>query len=184
MEDCNPTKIPMDPGTRLHEDKGGQRIDASEYISIVGCLRYLLHTRPDLAFSVGIASRYMEKPTVMHLKAVKQIIRYVKGSVDHGLVYTKSGDPEVLNGYSDSDLAADLVGRRSTAGMAFYLNGCLITWCSQKQKTVALSSCEAEFMAATVAAMQALWLKSLLAELTSTPRKAVTLFVDNNLAVL
>lgn len=106
MEDCNPTKIPMDPGTRLHEDKGGQRIDASEYISIVGCLRYLLHTRPDLAFSVGIASRYMEKPTIMHLKAMKQIMRYVKGSVNHGLVYTQGGDPEVLNGYSDSDLAS------------------------------------------------------------------------------
>lgn len=97
---------------------------------MVGCLRYLLHTRPDLAFSVGIASRYMEKPTVMHLKAVKQIMRYVQGSVDHGLVYTKGGNPEVLNGYSDSDLAADLVGRRSTAGMAFYLNECLVTWCS------------------------------------------------------
>ena len=114
----------------MHEDKKGQRIDASEYRSIVGCLRYLLHTRPDLAFSVGIASRYMEKPTVMHLKAVKQIIRYVKGSVNHGLVYTKGGDPEVLNGYSNSDFAIDLVGRRCIAGMTFYLNGCLVTWCS------------------------------------------------------
>lgn len=153
MEDCNPTKIPMNLGTKLHEDKKGQRIDAFEYRSVVGCLRYLLHTRPDLAFSVGIASRYMEKPTVMHLKAVKQIMRYMQVSVDHGLVYTKGGNPEVLDGYSDSDLAADLVGRRSTAGMAFYLNECLVTWCSQKQKTVALSSCEAEFMTATVATM-------------------------------
>ena len=146
-------------------------------------MRYLIHTRPDLAFSVGIASRYMEKPTVMHLKAVKQILRYVKGSVNHGLVYTKGGDPEVLTGYSDSDHAADVVGRRSTAGMAFYLNGCLITWNSQKQKTVALSTCESEFMAATVAAMQALWLRSLLSELTSTPRRTVTMFVDNNSAI-
>jgi hypothetical protein len=98
-------------------------------------------------------------------------------------VYGKGGNPEVLNGYSDSDHAANIVGRRSTAEMAFYLNDCLITWNSQKQKTVALSSCEAEFMAATVVAMQALWLRSLLSELTSTPRKAVTLFVDNNSAI-
>ena len=61
--------------------------------------------------------------------------------MNHGLVYTKGGDPEVLNGYSDSDLAADLVGRRCIAGMAFYLNGCLVTWCSQKQKTVHGSYC-------------------------------------------
>lgn len=183
MEDCNPTKIPMNLGTKLHEDKKGQRIDAFEYRSVVGCLRYLLHTRPDLAFSVGIASRYMEKPTVMHLKAVKQIMRYMQVSVDHGLVYTKGGNPEVLDGYSDSDLAADLVGRRSTAGMAFYLNECLVTWCSHKQKIVALSSCEAEFMTATVVAMQALWLRNLLADLTSSERRVVTLFVDNNSAI-
>ena len=89
-----------------------------------------MHSRPDLAFSVGIASRFMEKPTVMHLKAVKQIIRYIQGSLNYGLMYTIGSDPEVLKGFSDSDLASDLVGRRSTTGMAFYLNECLITWCS------------------------------------------------------
>ena len=183
MEGCNTTKVPMNPGTKLDEDKKGKRVDTTEYRSVIGCLRYLLHTRPDLAFSVGIVSRHMEKPTVMHQNAVKQILRYVQGSADHGLVYTKGGGPEVLVAYSDSDHAADTVGRRSTAGMAFYLNGCLITWGSQKQKTVALSSCEAEFMAATVAAMQALWLRSLLSELTSTPRRTVTMFVDNNSAI-
>ena len=54
MDECNPTKIPMDPGTKLHEDKQGQRVDASEYRSVVGCLRYLLHTRPDLAFQLEL----------------------------------------------------------------------------------------------------------------------------------
>lgn len=67
--------------------------------------------------------------------------------------------------------------------MAFYLNDSLITWCSHKQKTVALSSCGSEFMAATAAAMQALWLRSLLAELTGKEKRAVTLFVDNNSAI-
>jgi hypothetical protein len=122
----------------------------------------------------------MEKPTIKHLKAMKQIIKYVKGSVDHGLVYTKGGDLEVLNGYLDSDLVVDLVGRRTTIGMAFYLNDCLITWCSQNQKIGALSSCEAKFVATTMVAMQALWLRCLLAELTSTTHMVVTLFVDNN----
>jgi len=183
MEDSNPTKIPMDPGVKLDADKGGVRIDATEYRRVIGCLRYLLHTRPDLSFSVGMCSRYMEKPTVKHQKAVKQILRYLKGTVDLGLVYTQEGKEEIIIGYSDSDLGGDLVGRRSTGGMAYYLNESLITWSSHKEKTVALSSCEAEFMAATEAAKQGLWLRSLLSELTARQPKSVTLYVDNNSAI-
>jgi len=73
-----------------------------------------LHTRPDLAFSVGIASRFMEKPTVKHRSAVKQIMRYLKGTLEFGLVYTQTKSEEVLVGFSDSDVGGDLVGRRST----------------------------------------------------------------------
>jgi hypothetical protein len=180
MDQCNATKFPMDPGAKLHSDKGGQPVDATEYKRVIGCLRYLMHTRPDLAYSVWIASRFMEKPTVMHMRAVKHILRYLKGTIDLGLVYTQGGSEEVL-GYTDSDVGGDLVGRRSTAGMAFYLGESLITWCSQKQKTVALSSCEAKFMAATFAAMQGL--RSLLAEITAKEPQVVKLFVDNNSAI-
>jgi len=121
----------------------------------------------------------------LHTKAVKQILRYLKGTMDLGLVYTQFGGEEILVGYTDSDLAGDLVERRSTGGMTFYLNGNLITWCSQKQKTIALSSCESEFMTATATAtaMQALWLRGLLSELTKTKTKVVTLYVDNNSAI-
>ncbi|TYJ95668.1 retrotransposon protein, putative, unclassified [Cucumis melo var. makuwa] len=79
----------------------GASIDAMEYISIVGCLRYLLNTRPDLSYVVGMASRYIERPTTMHHKVVKQIL---------------------------SDLVGDLNGRKSTSGMAFYLNESLVSW--------------------------------------------------------
>jgi hypothetical protein len=71
MGDCNPTKIPMSPGSRLDEDKSGEPVNETEYRRMVGCLRYLLHTRPDLAFSVGMISRFMKRPTVQHLQAVK-----------------------------------------------------------------------------------------------------------------
>ncbi|KAI4325851.1 hypothetical protein MLD38_031215 [Melastoma candidum] len=81
------------------------------------------------------------------------------------------------------DLAGDLDGRRSTSGMAFYLNESLVSCNSQKQKTVALSSYEAEFMAATAAACQALWLRSLVSELIGTELKPITLFVDNKSAI-
>lgn len=183
MADCNATKCPMDPGTKLDADKQGQRVDATQYRRIIGCLRYLLHSRPDLSFSVGMASRFMEKPTAKHFNAVKQILRYLKGTLNHGLVYTQEGKHELLMGYSDSDVGGDVVGRRSTGGMAFYLNDSLVTWNSHKEKTVALSSCEAEFMAATAATKQALWLRNLLGELTGNELKVVTLRVDNNSAI-
>lgn len=131
-------------------------MDATEYRRIIGSLRYLLHTRPDLSYAVGVASRFMERPTVMHFKAVKQILRYIKGTMDYGLVYAAGTGALKITGYTDSDLAGDLDDRRSTGGMAFYINQSLVAWSSQKQKTVALSSCEAEFMAATTAACQAL----------------------------
>jgi predicted GIY-YIG superfamily endonuclease len=150
----------MDPGAKLDADKQGERIDATRYRRIIGCLRYLLHTRPDMSYSVGVASRFMEEPIVKHLNAVKQ--RYLKGTLNYGLVYTQEMKPELLVGYTDSDSGGDVVGRRSTGGMTFYLNDALITWNSHKEKTVALSSCEAEFMAATAAAKQALWLRNLL----------------------
>jgi hypothetical protein len=125
----------------------------------------------------------MERPTLMHQRAVKQILRYLKGTVEYGLVYTQEGKQEVLVAYSDSDHAGDVVGRRSTGGMAFYLNESLITWNSHKEKTVALSSCESEYMAATAAVMQGLWLRRLLSEITELPPQPVKLYVDNNSAI-
>ncbi|XP_062191318.1 secreted RxLR effector protein 161-like [Phragmites australis] len=130
-----------------------------------------------------MASRFMEMPTVMHYKAVKQILLYLKGTMHYGIVYTREGETKVITGYTNSDLAGDMDDRKSIGGMTFYINDSLVSWNSQKQKTVALSSCEAEFMAATAAACQALWLRSLLGELTGEEHKAVKLFVDNKSAI-
>ncbi|KAI3435142.1 RRM domain-containing protein [Psidium guajava] len=183
MAECNPTKFPMEQKAQLHKDPEGEPVDITEYRRIIGCLRYLLHTRPDLSYAVGVASRFMERPTVMHHKAAKQIMRYLKGTIHCGLVYVKGRQEEQITGYSDSNLAGDHDDRKSTGGMAFYVNENLVTWASQKQKTMALSSCEAEFMAATAAACQALWLRSLLEELTGERPKPVKLFVDNKSAI-
>ncbi|KAG6483537.1 hypothetical protein ZIOFF_060185 [Zingiber officinale] len=183
MADCNATKHPMEPKTQLHKDLEGTPVDATEYRRVIGCLRYLLHTRPDLSYPVGMASRYMERPTTMHHKVVKQILRYLKGTIHFGLTYIKGPQEISIFGYSDSDLAGDLDGRKSTSGMTFYFNESLVSWNSQKQKTVALSSCEAEFMAATTAACHALWLRSLTSELTGEKPKPVTLFVDNKSSI-
>lgn len=166
MIECNPTKYLMDPKEVLHKDEGGIPVDATEFKSTIGGLRYLVHTRPDLAYSVGIVSRFMERPTLMHQNAAKRILRYVKGTTDFGLTYTKDSQNNMLTGYSDRDLAGNVEDMNSIGGMAFYLNESLITWVSQKQRCVALSSCEAEFMAATAAACQAIWLRKLLTQIT------------------
>ena len=112
---------------------------------MVGSLRYLVNTRPDLAYSVGVVSRFMEAPTTEHWAAVKQILRYIKGTTNFGCVYLREKRKEMVEllGYSDSDLAGDIDDRKSTSGVAYFLGRSIVSWPSQKQKVVALSSCEA-----------------------------------------
>lgn len=180
---CNVTKCPMEQKLQLDRDEDGQMVDTTEYRSIVGSLRYLTHTRPDITYAVGVVSRFMERPTVKHQQAVKHILRYVKGTVNHGLAYARSGTRKVITGYTDSDLAGDVVDRRSTGGMCFYLNESLVSWASQKQRVIALSSCEAEYMAATTAACQSIWLRGLLREISGQQVGAVVLCIDNKSAI-
>jgi hypothetical protein len=183
MADCNPCQVPME--NRLHLGKliEGEVIDAGRYRSLVGSLRYLVNTRPDLAYSVGIVSRFMESPGKQHWAALKQILRYVKGSVDCGCVYKSGTGSEIITGFSDSDHAGDLDDRKSTSGLVFMIGSSAVTWSSQKQKSVALSSCEAEYIAASTAACQAVWLSRLLGEMTGEEPKKIKLFVDNMSAI-
>ena len=125
----------------------------------------------------------MEKPTTVNLNAAKWILRYIKGTLNYGLMYSKNSGNKVLTGYLDSDLAGQIVDRKSTGGMVFYLNKSPITWVSQKQRCVALSSCEAEFMAATIVACQAIWLQNLLTQVTGEKTGPVVLYLDNKSAI-
>ncbi|KAD7479843.1 hypothetical protein E3N88_02979 [Mikania micrantha] len=164
MLDSNETKIPMNPGTLLIKTEGGKPVDPIEYRSLIGCLRYLLHTRPDLSYSVGLLSRFIQEPKEHHFKAIHQVLRYIKGTKDFGIIYKRNGGCKIT-GYSDSSYGVNTEEGKGTTGIVFYFGNSPITWCTQKQQTVALSSCESEFMAATAAAFQALWLKRLLSEL-------------------
>lgn len=161
MLDCNFVKFPMEPRFQLHKDESGKEINPTKFKSVVGSLRYLVHTRRDISYVVGVVSRFMERPTTLHNCAVKRILRYVKGTLNYGLRYIMGHGDYLLSGFSDNDLAGDIVDRRSTGGMAFYLDESLITWASQKQRCVALSSCDAEFIVATTAACQGIWLHRL-----------------------
>jgi hypothetical protein len=149
MSNCNPCKIPMEPKIKLGKESVNPLVDATLYRSLVGSLRYLANTRSDLAFSVGYVSRFMQEPHADHLAAVKHILRYVAGTSELGLFYQRgNGEELALEGYSDSDLARDVDGRKSTTGMIFFLGRSPVSWLSIKQRIVAMSSCEAEYIAA------------------------------------
>nr|GFB33884.1 ribonuclease H-like domain, reverse transcriptase, RNA-dependent DNA polymerase [Tanacetum cinerariifolium] len=181
MVDCNETKIPMDPGTKIIKTEGGELIDATEYRSLIGCLRYLLHTIPDLSYSVGLLSRFMQEPREQHMKAIRQVLRYIKGSLNFGINYHKKAGCKLLR-YSDSTYGINIKGGKGTTGIVFYFGNSPISWSSQKQPIVALSSCESELMAAT-AACQALWLQRLLNALTCWKEEKVTIRVNNKSAI-
>ena len=141
---CNPYQVPMAPRLKLSKRSEEPLVDATSYLSIIGSLRYLVNTRPDLAFSVGYVSQFLEEPRKDHAAAVKQILCYVAGTKGWGLKYGKNEQPVQLTGFSDSDFAGDVDARRSTTGVIFFLGNSPITWQSTKQKVVAQSSCEAE----------------------------------------
>ena len=116
--------------------------------------------RPNIAFAVGYVSLFMEDPREDHKAAVKWLLRYIKGTVDQGIVFPKtSGSRLPLTVFSDADMVGDIDGRRSTSGVLVFLGSAPISWLSLKQKVVALSTCEAEYVATATAACQAVWLR-------------------------
>ncbi|GJY12055.1 hypothetical protein Tco_0381364 [Tanacetum coccineum] len=157
-------------------------VNSTEYRSLIGCLRYLLHTRPDLSYSVRLLSRFMQEPREQHMKAIRQVLRYVKGTKDHGITYKHNGGNKI-HGYSDSSYGVNTQEGKGTTGIIFYYGESPISWSTQKQATVALSSCESEFIAATATATQALWLKRLLSKLTHTQEEKITIQVNNKSAI-
>jgi hypothetical protein len=184
MTGCNPVDTPMEQRVKVVTAKPGTEIDPTRYRSIIGSLRYLVNTRPNIAYAVGLASRFMEKLGKEHWAVVKRIVRYITGTINYGCRFRKGGNSDLaLLGYTDSDHSGDLIHRRSTSGIVFFLGDNLVTWCSQKQRSVALSSCEAEYMAAAAGACQGVWLSNLIAGLTGTEPKQFRLLIDNKSAI-
>ncbi|XP_048599669.1 secreted RxLR effector protein 161-like [Brassica napus] len=184
MDKCNLVQTPMEAGLKLSKAAGEREIDASDYRRKIGCLRYMLHTRPDMSYCVGVLSRFMHCPKESHDVAIKKCLRYLRGTTSLGLTFqhTPSVVPRLI-GFSDSSYNTNQDDGKSTMGHIFHLGESPITWCSQKQDTVALSSCEAEFMAGTEAPRQALWLQELLSEITGLPCEKVVIYIDNRSAI-
>jgi len=185
MEGCNEAAVPVLLKLKLTEEKKAQVVDGTLYKQIVGSLRFLCTSRPDLSFGVGLISRFMHDPRTPHMAAAKHILRYLKSTTDWGIFFPKADEQNevVLEAFSDSDWCGDKVERRSTYGYLFRYLDALISWCSKKYKVVALSSCEAEYIAASEVVCQSLWLEVVLEELKLDYKKLVQLNIDNKSAI-
>jgi len=184
MRNCNPSDTPMENRLKLSKKRVEEAVNPTAYRSVIGSLRYIVNTRPDLAYSVGVVSRYMEAPGKEHWDAVKRILRYLRGTIDYGCKYERGAELKpVLLGYSDSDFVGDIEDRKSTTGVIYFLGSSLVTWASQKQKIVPLSSCKAEYVAAAAAACQGVWLSHLIADLLGRKETPVKLLMDNMSAI-
>lgn len=134
-----------------------------KYLSLVGSILYAAQTCPDIQFPIGLVAQFRGNPGKAHLEAAKRILRYLKGTTHYQLVLGRQGDKAInLVGWTDSNWAADPDSRRSVGGFVFEVAGSSVSWASKKQLTVALSTIEAEYMAALNAMKEAIWLHMLL----------------------
>jgi len=182
MLNCKPAATPMIINEKLQQVNEEELADARRFRSLVGGLIYLTHTRPDIAFSVGVVSRFMQQPSKVHYGAAKRILRYIAGTLDYGIWYSNTNNFR-LCGYTDSDYGSSLDDRRSVSANVFTLGSGAVTWSSKKQATATLSTSETEYIAATSAACQAVWLRRVLADLQQVQKGATEIFCDNKATI-
>ncbi|XP_022033118.1 secreted RxLR effector protein 161-like [Helianthus annuus] len=142
---------------KLQMEEGAKPTNKERYQRLVGKLIYLSHTRPDIAYAVSVVSQFMHQPQVSHMEAVWRVIKYLKGTIGHGVLFKANGHLKI-QGYTDADWAGDKGDRRSTSGYFTLVGGNLVTWRSKKQKVVALSSAEAEFRGIARGLTEILWI--------------------------
>lgn len=163
MENSKPTKTPCCPSTRLLPHDGVSVTDPIEYRSMVGALQYLTFTRLDLAFSVHQLCQLMSKPTSTHLGAAKRVLRYICGTLHHGISFTLG--PLTLTAFLDADWAGDPTNRHSTTCLLVFVGPCPISWSAKMQATMSRSSIEVEYSALATTAAEISWFCILFKEL-------------------
>ncbi|KAF2363622.1 Reverse transcriptase RNA-dependent DNA polymerase [Trinorchestia longiramus] len=184
MSDCNPKSIPCDPSAnKLDVSSDSKNLcDPKLFREIVGSLIYLMTcTRPDICYVVTLLSQHLTCPTNAHLNLCKFVLKYLKGTILFGLKFVKSENPMQITGFSDSDWGGSS-DRKSISGYVFksFSSSSLISWKSKKQNIVALSSCEAEYIALPV--QEGIFLKQLLCDMDGYD-EPVGIFVDNRGAI-
>jgi hypothetical protein len=181
MKDAKPIKTPMGTNGHLDLDTGGKSVDQKVYRSMIGSLLYLCASRPDIMLSVCMCARFQADPKKVHLMVVKRIMRYLVYTPKFELWYPKGSTFDLI-GYSNADWARCKIDRKSTSGTCQFLGRSLVSWASKKQNSVALSTAEAEYIAAGHCCVQLLWMRQTLRDYGYKLSK-VPLLCDNESAI-
>ena len=182
MTELAPRGTPLDPSTNLDDVSMKLSRDLHDkFRKIIGRLTYLAGgTRPDIQFSVNRLSQHFADPREVHLKASKHLLRYIKGTITYRITYSAKGSvgTRALIGYSDSAYG-NATKERSTSAYVFMLANGPVSWCSRKQPITAMSTTEAEYIAAAEAAKQAIWIRHFLTAISKHPKQPTQLGIDN-----
>ncbi|KAJ9563192.1 hypothetical protein OSB04_008352 [Centaurea solstitialis] len=179
LSDNKVASTPLEHNLHLAPNAGTPLQDPTRYRQLVGSLVYLTVTRPDIAYAVHTVSQFMAAPCSDHYAAVLRILRYLKGTMFHGLHFS-SKSSLLLRGFSDADWDSDMTDRRSTTGYCFFLGDSLISWRSKKQSLTARSSTEAEYRALADTTQELIWLRWLLSDMGAPQLSPTPLWCDNN----
>ena len=179
-----PTRVtPLESGVRLHKALPGEGNEEHPYRALVGSLMHVMVcTRPDIAAAVGVLSRFLDNSTDEHWEAALRVLHYLKGTRSENLTFRRDSTEDIY-GYCDSDWAGDVDDNRSTTGWIFIWCGAAVSWQSKKQKSTAQSSCEAEYYAAGMAALEVSWYWNILTELHMTPAHPIVVYSDSQSAM-
>nr|KYP34309.1 Copia protein [Cajanus cajan] len=181
MEGCKEAATPISNSCNLDLDEKGIAVGNSKYRGIIGSLLYLTASRPDIIFVVCLCARFQANPKESHMKSVKSILKYLRGTTNVGIWYPKGVSLSMID-YSDSDYAGCRLDRKSTSGTCHLLGNALVSWHNKKQACVALSTAEDEYIVASSFCAQILWMKQQLkyygTELNKTPLRC-----DNTSAI-
>nr|GEU93182.1 uncharacterized mitochondrial protein AtMg00810-like [Tanacetum cinerariifolium] len=181
MKSCNPVGTPMEIKDKLDLDQNRTLVDVTKYRTMIGALMYLMSSRPDIVHATCLCGRYQAKPTEKHLKEVKMIFRYLWGTVNTGLWYTKDSCFEVT-GFSDVDYAGCKDTFKSTSGGAQFLGEKLVSWSSKKQDCTALLTAEAEYVSLSACCAQVLWMRTHLTDYGFNFKK-IPIYCDSKSAI-
>ncbi|XP_021753589.1 uncharacterized protein LOC110718960 [Chenopodium quinoa] len=182
MASCKPAATPVDTQSKLSTETGPEFHDPTLYRSLAGALQYLTFTHPDIAYAVQQVCLFMHDPRQVHYDALKRILRYIQGSIDHGLHLYPSSSMHLIT-YTDAAWGRCPDTCRSTSGYCCFLGDNLISWSSKRQPTLSKSSEEAEYQGIANVVAEACWLCNLLLELHCPLRQATVICCDNVSAI-
>jgi hypothetical protein len=163
MLSCRIVSLPIEQNHKLCAN-AGDPVDKEQYQRLVGRLIYLCHTRPDITHDVNIVSRYIYDPREQHMKVIRRILRYIKGSLGKRLWFKSNGHLRI-EGYCDTDWTSYVDDHRFTTEYCVHVGGNLVVWRSKKQGVVARTSAEAEYRDMALSLCEMMWVKNLLSEL-------------------